>query len=351
MNIFRKIDKKLLFVFMGLLLILPAYPLDMETTVDDGARKNYCRTNTTKSQPQTSKPADNNVQTPALIETPVTDQVIKKTVLPAVPALPRDLKNLPTSPVNTEYSGKCPNEEALIPCDIKVKDLIIEKSAVKPAVVLPQKTKHPISYQPKNTVKPDYRYVKLPAGTQIRAINTTKITDYMYAGQKVGFLTTQEIYTPYFKVPVKTRLTAQVVNSHRPQFSCNGGHIELKIVSADINGYTIPFNAGIVRIKTDRVYFGSIKGKHTYGKTVCKKAKWGQNKFGQWSKTSSKLASKGPCVILAPFPYIGGCVLACASTVTSPITALLGKGGSLNIPANTVFTLKLYEDAKIRYNP
>ena len=79
-----------------------------------------------------------------------------------------------------------------------------------------------------------------------------------------------------------------------------------------------------------------------------KKAKWGQTKFRQYSQTSHKLANKGPGVILAPFPYIGGCILAGASTISSPVTALLGKGGNLNIPANTTFTLKLYEDAKIR---
>ena len=92
-----------------------------------------------------------------------------------------------------------------------------------------------------------------------------------------------------------------------------------------------------------------MKGNHTYWKTTCKKAKWGQKIFTKWSRTSSKLASKGPAIILSPFPYLGGCVLAAASTVTSPVTALLGKGGSLVVPAHTTFTIKLYEDAKIRY--
>ena len=360
MNILLKCNVKILILILVIrsFSVLPVYSLDMDTTVNDTARTNYSYT--------TAKPAASagtsinrinnavqakNTSDETIPQSPVSTQVIQNTILPAVPALPERTQNLPSAPVNTLYSGKCPNSEALIPCDIKVSDLIIDESVIKPAVIFPSRTKHIISYQPKKKAPKNvnYRYVCLPAGTQIRAVNTSKITDGMYTGQKLAFLTKQEIYTPYFKIPAGTKLTAEIVNSHRPQLACNGGLITLKIISADINGYTHHIDAGIIRIKTDRVYFNKIKGEHTYGKTVCKKAKWGQNKFNKWSKTSSKLAAKGPGVILAPFPYLGGCVLACASTVSSPVTALTGKGGRLIIPANTTFTLKLNNPAKIRY--
>jgi len=360
--------KKLIsIILIQVLFIMPALALDLESTVNDSSRKNYTRTQqktVTKTTPKTVSPSSTTIKqinstvqsqnTETTPQTPVSKQVIEKTVLPAVPALPQKANSSTAAHINTLYSGKCPNSDAIIPCtNIKVGDLIIDESVIKskPAVADSTKTKQTVSYQPtkKQLSKVNYRYVKIPAGTQIRAVNAAKITDYMYAGQKIVFLTTQEIYTPYFRIPAKTRFTAQIVNSHRPQLSCNGGLVAFKITSAQINGYNQPVNGGIVRMKTDKIHFSNLKGEHTYWKTTCKKAKWGQKKFNQWAKTSSKLASKGPAVILSPFPYLGGCVLACASTVSSPVTALLGKGGSLTIPANTAFTIKLYDDAKIRY--
>lgn len=340
--------------------MMPVFALDLDSTVNDSSRKNYTVPKTTvQPNTTTTKQITNTVQsgtksvTEVVPQTPVSTQVIEKTVLPAVPALPQKAYSSTAAHTNTQYSGKVPNADAIIPCsNIKVGDLIIDESYAKkkPTIVTTSKQKT-VTYQPskKTIATANYRYVKLPQGTQIRAINSSKITDYMCEGQKLTFLTTQEIYTPYFRIPAKTKLTAEIVDSHRPQMSCNGGLVAFRIVSAQINGYTQPLNAGIIKIKTDRVYFSNLKGNHTYWKTTCKKAKWGQKMFTKWSRTSSRLASKGPAIILSPFPYLGGCVLAAASTVTSPVTALLGKGGSLVVPANTTFTIKLYEDAKIRY--
>lgn len=339
---------------------MPVFAIDLDSTVNDSSRKNYVVPKSTVQQTSTTtKQITNTVQSGTksvsdiVPQTPVSTQVIEKTVLPAVPALPQKAYSSTAAQINTQYSGKVPNSDAIIPCkNIKVGDLIIDESYAKKKPTIATSTKQKtVTYQPskKTIANSNYRYVKLPSGTQLRAVNTAKITDYMCEGQKITFLTTQEIYTPYFKIPAKTKLTAEIVDSHRPQLSCNGGLVAFRIVSAQINGYTQPLNAGIIRMKTDRVYFSNLKGNHTYWKTTCKKAKWGQRMFAKWSRTSSKLASKGPAIILSPFPYIGGCVLSVASTVSSPVTALLGKGGNLVVPANTTFTIKLYEDAKIRY--
>ncbi|MCM1264992.1 MAG: hypothetical protein NC200_02235 [Candidatus Gastranaerophilales bacterium] len=363
------------------LLTMPVLALDFDSTVNDSSRKNYSTakpTETTKTVPvqkevlpqsSTFKQIEvNNTKqeqiiapepTPAVLTTPVVEQkavttpIIQKTTLPSVPALPSKAFSSTVAPLNLQYSGKCPNSDAIIPCnDIKVSDLIIDETVVKSKVKTATSTKETKSKTDVKTVvksQPKYRTVQLAKGTQIRMVNSTKITDYMCAGQTIVFRSTQEIHTPYFKIPAKTKFTAKVIDSHRPQLSCNGGLVAFRIVSAEINGYNQPINAGIIKIKTDRVHFSNLKGNHTYWKTTCKKAKWGQKKFSQWSKTASRLADNGPAIILSPFPYLGGCVAACASTLTSPVTALLGKGGSLIIPANTTFTVKLYDDAKIRY--
>jgi len=332
MNIL-KLFRFIFVLFISQALIgMPVFSLDLESTVTDNERSHYEKGTTQPNTNTTSEPL--------------------KTKLPTVPAPPKNINSSTVAPLNTQYSGKIPNDEAIIPCNIKVDKLTIDENVVKSkptgkdtgknTVIVKTDTKNTTTVQ-------NYKTFILAKGTQVRAVNKTTITDSLIEGHTVEFLTTQDIFTPYCKIPKNTKLTAKVVDSHGPQISCNGGLVALRIVSAYINGYTQPINAGIIKIKTDNLHFSNLKGEHTYLKTVCKKAKWGQKIFSKWSKTSSKLANSGAGVILAPFPYVGGCVLAVSSTLTSPVTAILGKGGNLKVPANTVFTIKFYDDARIRY--
>lgn len=321
---------------------MPCMALDLDATVTDKTRQNY------KSQPVKETPAQTTVQQPVqeVKQVVTTPKPEIKQDLPKVPNLPSGANRLSVAPVNTQYSGKVPNENAIIPCtDIKVGKLNIDESVIGTKIAKATTNKK----QKTTKTALNYRTTRLAKGTQIRVINQSNITDALVEGQTVIFLSTQEIYTPYFKIPKNTKFVARVVDSHRPQMTCNGGLVGLRIVSANINGYTQQLNGGIIKKNTDSVYFSNLKGRHSYGRNVGKKAKWGQNKFKQWSKTSRNLANKGAGVIIAPFPYIGGCILAAASTVSAPATALLGKGGNLDIPAKTTFTIKLYEDALLRY--
>lgn len=323
---------------INLLFIVPVMALDLDSTVNDSGRKTYSSASTVKQQASKKEV----IQTKSEFKEPVIEKPVIKQDLPTVPALPKKANSSTVAPINDLYTGKMPNSDALIPCtDIRISALTINKSA--------SRSKQKKSKVAKSFVSKNYRSAKLAKGTQLRVINKTRISDSMPEGQSIIFVTTQELSTPYFKIPKNTKLTARVVSSHRPQLSCNGGLVGVRVVSANINGYNQTIDAGLVRLEADTIYFSNLKGEHTYCKTVVKKAKWGQNMFSKWAKTSHSLANKGPGVILAPFPYIGGCVLSAASTVSSPVTALLGKGGSLVIKPNTAFTIKLYDDAQIRY--
>ena len=321
--------------FVQVMFVLPALSLDLDSTVTDSERANYSKSNSQTSQPaQTTQTVKETKPETAATQS----QPTIRHDLPTVPKLPSNATSSTVAPINTEYSGKMPNSDALIPCtDIKVSGLKVDNKVAKSKTQTKQKVK-----------TPNYQTAVLPSGTQIRVINRNKITDYISEGQGVVFLSTQEIKTPYLTIPKNTQFTAKVMDSHRPQMTCNGGLVGLRFVSANINGYNQTIDGGVIRLKTDRIYFSNLKGEHTYKKNVVKKAKWGQNKFKEYAKTSHQLANKGAGVIIAPFPYLGGCVLAGASTISSPVTALLGKGGNLNIPAKTVFTMKIYDDAKIR---
>lgn len=351
------------------------FALDFDAVDNNSTRKTYTSTPTVNQQvqQQTQQPLQNinvaqpsqNVQPAINVKTnPVQEQIISAPPtqvlpnyekLPVVPKLPDKAFSKSVAPINTMYTGKNIDKNALIPCnDIKVEELILDekyKTPVKTKIVnlvtpKPTTTK---TTTPKTVTGSNYRYRKLAKGTQFRIVNSAKITDYMSEGQRVVFKSTQAVKTPYMTIPANTKFIGVIEDAHRPQMTCNGGLVAIRMVSAEINGYNQSIDGTIVKINTDRVRLGNLKGAHTYFKTTCKKAKWGQNKFKQYSQTASKLADKGAGIVVAPFPYLSGCVLACASTVTSPITALLGKGGSLTVPANTVFTIKLNEEAKIRY--
>ena len=360
--------KFLILSVISLLFVMPCFALDLDSTVNDAQRKNYSKQQATTVQkpvqPQSAQvktikvekkdaqPVSNVIKEQTTVETKSEEKIVEpkpviKQDLPKVPNLPSKANSSTSSPINHQYSGRMPNSEAFIPCtDIKVGDLIIDESVVKSKSAR-TRTAQTRTTKPVKTVS--YRTAILSKGTQIRAINQSRIADSLVEGQAVVFTSTQDLYTPYFKIPKGTKFVARVEDSHRPQMTCNGGLVGLKIVSANINGYNQQLDGRIYRLKNERVYFSNLKGQHTYCKTVCKKAKWGQNKFKQWSKTSHQLANKGAGVIIAPFPYIGGCILAGASTISSPVTALLGKGGNLVVPAKTTFTLKLNSDARLRY--
>lgn len=350
MNTFQNNFKKTLVVsLLTMFVVNPVFALDFDAVDNNSSRKSYTSTPAPQPQPEPVKVSEPIAAPEPVVQTPVTIQNYDK--LPNVPKLPEKAFSKSVAPINTMYTGKNIDKNAIIPCNnIKVEELVLDdkyKSKTKFANII---TPKPATVKPAKTiVAANYRYKRLPKGMQFRVVNTAKMTDYMSQGQRIVFKSTQAVKTPYFNIPANTKFIGVIEDVHRPQMTCNGGLIAVRLVSAEINGYNQSIDASIIKIKTDRVRLGNLKGAHTYFKTTCKKAKWGQTKFKQYSKTSSKLADKGAGVILAPFPYLSGCVLACASTLTSPVTALLGKGGSLTIPANTVFTIKLNEEAKIRY--
>ena len=339
-----------------MLALMPVFALDLDSTVTDTNRTHYSKGQTTNQtttnkifQPVKTNSNTSAVKTTEQITTESAPTTVTPAKLPTVPSLPKSANSSSVAPYNGVYSGRMPNKDALTPCNFVIGDLIIDDSVVK------SKYKDTKTIAVNNTKatkqsKPAGRVAILPKGTEFRVINKSQITEYLPEGRTVDLYSTHEFNTTYYRIPKNTKFTARVVDAHSPQLSCNGGLIKLKVESANINGHNCALNAKITKIKTDDVYFSNLKGEHTYWKTVGKKAKWGQKMFSKWSKTSTKLANKGAGVILAPFPYLGGCILVAASTISSPVTAVLGKGGRVIVPANTTFTIKLRDDAWVYRN-
>ena len=66
-------------------------------------------------------------------------------------------------------------------------------------------------------------------------------------------------------------------------------------------------------------------------------------------KATKKLAGEGVTFIFSPFTLASGLVVFGVNIVASPVIAIFSKGGSISIPADTAFRIKLTEDVTI-YN-
>ena len=60
-------------------------------------------------------------------------------------------------------------------------------------------------------------------GTSFNVVNITKISDWQTKGAAVKFKTTALINKRGYTLPVSTVFTGEVIESHQPQVSCNGG--------------------------------------------------------------------------------------------------------------------------------
>ena len=203
------------------LFVMPCFSLDLDSTVTDKDRTNYSKTTQPAQTAQTAQPAQTTPQAQTTVPKPETN--ISQEKLPTVPKLPDKASSKTVAPINTQYSGKVPNSEALIPCtDIKVSGLNIDKKVVKSNTAKQQKsTKTAKATKPAKQVQ-YYKTALVPKGTQIRVVNQSKITDYLSEGQGIVFVSTQDLKTPYLTIPKNTKFTARVADAHRPQITCNG---------------------------------------------------------------------------------------------------------------------------------
>lgn len=193
------------------------------------------------------------------------------------------------------------------------------------------------------------QHIKLRRGTKFTVRLTSGISDKMAEGTKIYFRLAKPITTKYFSLPENTRFAGVVVNSHTPQMSGNGGLLVIKVDNVIVNGRTQEINAKVTKVNYKKVFFNNIKGKRTYCKNVAKSVQPGKRFYNKMWTKSKRLANDSVTVIFSPVTFAAGAVVMCANAVGSPVFAMFSKGGSVSIPANSPFELKLLEDAII-YN-
>lgn len=288
-------------IFLSILLIFSVnigHAFDLDETVDDEIRKNYNDTKLIN---------DSGIKNTALNKSTKSKEVMQDEDLPELPSI-------------TKHASST-----------KQPDVITSDSATPPKINIP--------YHGGN--------IRVKKGTSFLVSNSNQISDWQSKGTAVKFATKSSIKSAYYTLPAGTVFKGEVVESHQPQITCNGGLVSVRIYSMIYKNQTVPVNAYVIRANDKKIFFNDIKGARTYIKTMWKKGGWGRSIFNQMITLTVKLGSEGSTLLLSPFPAAYGVICLGFNAITSPITAFFSKGGHVSIPAGSNFKIKLLEDAYI----
>lgn len=282
------------------ILSAPVCAFDFDTSVDDEIRKNY---------------------NPSKIDDDM-----------ALPALPKIMKEdmsgyssvKPVSKVIPNNSGSA--SRALPRAEIKVERQV--KMAAK---------------------NPQVSYIMLKKGTRINVRSLTPISDRTRKGTKLTFISQYPVSTTYFTIPMGTVFKGELIDAHKPQLSANGGLIKIKINSAQLNNEVQPLVAHVTKANSKRIFFNNIKGKRKYISSVIKSTKPGRHFCNKMLSVTVNLVQDGSSIVVAPFSLLFGTVALVGNVVASPVLGMFYKGGSIYIPENSSFDIKLSQDVLI-YN-
>ena len=265
-----------------------------------------------------------------------------------------DIDTSVDSEIRKKYNPKKIEQDLLPPLPDNLKNDIplksnenFSKSAVKPSSSNTSNQTMPLKEV--KTFNAKGQNITLKKGTKFTVRLTSGISDRLTAGTKIYFRLSKPIKTRYFSLSENTRFVGVITDSHTPQRSGNGGLIVIKVDRVTVNGKSQEINAKVTKANSKKIFFNNIKGKHTYWKGVANSIKPGKRFYDKMWATTKKLANDNVTVIFSPFTLITGVVVIGVNVIGSPLFAMFTKGGSISIPADSPFELKLLEDVTI-YN-
>ena len=189
--------------------------------------------------------------------------------------------------------------------------------------------------------------VKITSGTSFDVVNSSKISDWLQKGNTVKFYNRTPIVKKKYTIPTNTVFSGEVLESHQPQISGNGGLVVIRLRSMTYKGSTVPINAYLTRADDKMIFFNNIKGERKYLKTMWQKGNWGRTVFSRMLTMTVNLSGEGSTLLFSPFPVAYGTICLGLNTITSPITAFFSKGGHVSIATGSAFRIKFLDDAFI----
>lgn len=232
----------------------------------------------------------------------------------------------------------------------------INENNYKPAVYPQKPVNKPVNLKKVNNFQATVKkidmsntesYAVLKSGTKIKVKLLNYISDKSKKGTRVSFISEYPVTTTYFTIPMGTVFQGEIINSHRPQFTGNGGLIVVKINSVILNSSIKPINAKVTKVDSKMIFLNNIKGQRKYLSSVLKSMNPGKHFFAKMIRLTAELAAQGSSAVLTPFSVAAGVVALGSNIIASPVTGLFYKGGSIYIPEGTNFEIKLTQDMYI----
>lgn len=260
------------------------------------------------------------------------------------PVLALELDTSIDDDIRRNYNPSKIDQDNPLPALPKV---LIEPDYVAPKQIVVSKAQ--AKSIPSSLKTPKETYIVLKKGTKIKVRLQSAISDRTKKGTQIAFVSEYPVTTTYFTIPMGTVFKGEIVNSHKPQLSGNGGLVVVKIKSAVINDSIQPINAKVTKANSKKIFLNNIKGKRKYVSSMLKSTRPGRHFFRKMLGVTRNLAFDGSSIILTPFSLAAGVVALGGNVLVSPALAMFYKGSSLSIPADSRFEIKLVEDVFI-YN-
>lgn len=273
------------------LLCMPVMAFQLDTSVNDEIRKNY-------------NP----------------DKLQEDSELPALPKIPK-----------TEFKAQEPKS------NVPTKNF---------------KTHEITSYEKetqKHTIKSEMSYAVLKKGTRVKLKLMDNLSDRTHKGTRVNFISLYPITTTYFSIPTGTVFKGEILNSHEPQLSANGGLIIVNVNTIILNDEVQPINARVVKANYKHIFKNNIKGQRRYIASVLDSTKPGFRVFSRMCGWARYLTESGWTLILFPIPLAAGIIVLGGNIMLSPALGLVYKGKPIYFDKGAVFEIKLMQDVYL-YN-
>lgn len=313
---------------------MPIYALELDTSVDDYIRKNY---NPNKIEEDMQLPA-----LPKILNEKDSGDIVPINSKPNLTPIKKpEVVERPA--IKAQIQPKTQVETAPQP-QIQ-KQVQIQKQA-EAKTQLPSRE---YTQEEQETIKqysPE-RFATLKFGTKIRVRGLNAVSDKTRKNTVLTFVTTRSVTTTYLTLPTGTVLKGEVVESHRPGLTANGGLIKIRIFAIILNGHSQQIEGCITRANTKKIFLNNIKGKRQYMSSMIKSTKNGRHFFKKMLRVTAYLASDGSSIIIAPFSLIAGVLGVAANVLSAPVLAVFYKGGSISINEGSDFEIKLLQDVYI----
>ena len=275
-----------------------------------------------------------------VVDDSIHSKIVKDYNLEDLPELPSNLQNSSVDTIFTPNEFDTEPTSKYNPQSQKTET----SSGIKNETPQPSKVKtEPVVVNSNNNHT--YSAVTIKKGKKFKAINTSALSDSIKKGSTITFVTTAAETSKYITIPKNTVFKGEVIDSHKPNLTGNGGLLVIKVTQINYNGGWYPVNAKITLANHKKIFFNNIKGKRMYWKNAKDKTKFGKKTYDKMWAKAKKYFKPNIEVVITPIAFVTGTVVYAANIAVSPVLAIFTKGGSLSIPKNSAFEIKFLEDA------